>query len=155
MQCYCLISQRLIWEGRPVKEHRKRNRWGLLHPSCITTLVSVCTVSRILFHVWRCVCCSEISCWKPKLLGLLRSSLQDLKGNLECTAWPWLHTALFRGKITFSCVCCMQPLAFFTKATLVFVLFSVLETEPRPCTCLASAVPLSCIPLVSETGSSY
>lgn len=114
----CLISYRLGWAGM-LQVHGKRIHGGFFHPSCITTSVSVCTgslrmrggaqISRILFHVWRSVCHSEIHSWKlkmPELLGAVLPYMFQAWNRLceEIQDWPGLHTVLFSRK-SFSPLC--------------------------------------------------
>lgn len=46
--------------------------------------------------------------WAPE--GCAASSLQHLEGSPEQWLWPWLHTALFRGKIVLSWPSSPKPL---------------------------------------------
>ena len=48
--------------------------------------------SGILFHVWRCACCSEIRSWKAKTSGLPRAAL--LPSGPECKSRPGLGCVL-------------------------------------------------------------
>ena len=64
---------------------------------CTLGYKAVCNcaqTSRILFHVWRCVCRSEISSWKPKMPGLLRAAQPPALKTWKEILSTWADLAL-------------------------------------------------------------
>ena len=64
---------------------------------CTLGYKAVCNcaqTSRILFHVWRCVCHSEISSWKPKMPGLLRAAQPPALKTWKEILSTWADLAL-------------------------------------------------------------
>lgn len=119
-----------FWGGAQTSTRtRKKNSLGLppplLHNRVSISLHCVpsgAQTSRILFHVGRCVCRSEISSWKPKMPGPMRAALPAaFQTWKEALTW-WADLALVaycplqKGSIILSRMRRL-PWAGFTKVT--------------------------------------